>query len=147
MYSDDGEWVRCSAAAARLRVTGKTIRKWGQSGHIRSILLPGNGLRQHRLYDVDSVIHTTGTVTTTNGEPPQRSIAAFPDIAAAASPDGPQAGVHNGDVAAPGENANREGRGGGGGKGGRYDAVYVRVSTLKQEGALCLLYTSDAADE
>jgi len=48
-------WMRSRPARTLLRVTAKTLNKWAQSGNIPSLILPGNGRRTHRLYNVAGV--------------------------------------------------------------------------------------------
>ena len=56
-------WVRSREACHILRVSNKTLSEWARRGQIHSLLLPGRGQRQHRLYDVSSIL-SAATATT-----------------------------------------------------------------------------------
>ena len=48
-------WVRSHVARKALGVTSKTLAKWARAGYIDTIPLPGRGVRQHRLFNLQSV--------------------------------------------------------------------------------------------
>ena len=48
------EWLSQTAAARRLSVTTRTLRRWTRDGHISVHELPG-GLRRYRVTDVDAL--------------------------------------------------------------------------------------------
>jgi len=49
-------WVRASEAARLLGVRKKTLARWAANGSINTVPLPNGGKRQHRLYDVSSIL-------------------------------------------------------------------------------------------
>jgi predicted site-specific integrase-resolvase len=61
-------WVRSTEACRHLSVTGKTLARWAKAGYIHSILLPGGGNREHRLYDIGSVATQRTRQSTTTEE-------------------------------------------------------------------------------
>lgn len=59
-------WVRSREASHALRVSHKTLRQWARRGWIRTLLLPGGGQREHRLYDLTSVVDQSPPIAEPN---------------------------------------------------------------------------------
>ena len=70
----DTRWVRSKQARDILHVTPRTLSLWARKGQIPSMLLPGGGQRQHRLYDISSFQSGCGAgiqrAQTPSSEPP-----------------------------------------------------------------------------
>ena len=70
----DTRWVRSKQARDILHVTPRTLSLWARKGQIQSMLLPGGGQRQHRLYDISRFRSDCGSgiqrATTPSSAPP-----------------------------------------------------------------------------